>query len=237
MWGITGGFSQWSRCWCLYDRMVRCRSCHDRWTCVGYTCWYPLTKMVDMPVLNHTRLPLHLIGHGSSLVHDCTGPPLWLILAITNHYFVTHCSSCSGEPNAENTRLRVAMVLTAVVEVISKISGHLEWASTSNINIFHRRDQQSLCGLAAKEIQATATGAMVSGWMHSSLPCRKYMPWQVPLCLHPFQATTSHDFSSVATVAGQPLSVNCITRLTKGSCHEHSFSLAAVTGRAWTWSR
>ena len=78
-------------------------------------------------------------------------------------------SSCSGEPNTENTRLRVAMVLTAVVEVISKISG-----------------------LGAKEIQATAMDAMVSGWMHSSLPCRKYMPWQVPQCLRPFQATTSH---------------------------------------------
>ena len=52
---------------------------HNRWTSVGYTCWYPLMKMVDMPVLNHVRLQLHLIGHESSLLHDCTSPPLRLI--------------------------------------------------------------------------------------------------------------------------------------------------------------
>ena len=64
---------------------------HNRWTSVGYTCWYPLMKMVDMPVLNHVRLQLHLIGHESSLLHDCTSPPLRLIPGITNHYRVTHC--------------------------------------------------------------------------------------------------------------------------------------------------
>ena len=41
---------------------------HNRWTSVGYTCWYPLMQMVDMP-----------------------RPPLRLIPAITNHYRVTHC--------------------------------------------------------------------------------------------------------------------------------------------------
>ena len=64
---------------------------HNRWTSVGYTCWYPLMKMIDMPVLNHVRLRLHLMGQGSSLVHECTSPPLRLIPGITNHYLVTHC--------------------------------------------------------------------------------------------------------------------------------------------------
>ena len=54
-------------------------------------CWYPLTKMVDMPVVNHVRPQLHLMGQGPSLLHDCTRPPLWLIPGITNHYRVTHC--------------------------------------------------------------------------------------------------------------------------------------------------
>ena len=35
-------------------------------------------------------------------------------------------TSYSGKPYAEKTHLRVAMVLSAVVEVISKICGHLE---------------------------------------------------------------------------------------------------------------
>ena len=35
-------------------------------------------------------------------------------------------TSCSGRPNAENTCLRVAVMLSAIVEVLSKISGHLE---------------------------------------------------------------------------------------------------------------
>ena len=44
-----------------------------------------------MSVLHHTRFQLHLIWNGSTLFHDCTGPPLWLITAaITDHQYVTH---------------------------------------------------------------------------------------------------------------------------------------------------
>ena len=102
--------------------------------------------------------------------------------------FVT---SCCGRPNAVNTCLRVAMVLSAVVEVMSKISGHLEWGYTSNINIFPRRGPASLCGSAVKETQATSMGAMLP-MVHSSLPYRKYMPWPEHQCSCSFQATTSH---------------------------------------------
>ena len=217
--------------------------------------------MVHMPVLNHVRPQLHLMGHGSSLVHDCTSPPLrlighheslpchplqtceiedvhhvWLVFqspsflthgatgwsegrldalrttmlkvvqswheaycSTTSKSFAagvvrtTHCThplswlawkfgptslqprwmmngkgqcgcawlipllsmksansrdtnwgpfsftTCSVKPNAEDTRLMIAMVLPAIVEVISKISGHLEWAFINDISIFSRK--------------------------------------------------------------------------------------------------
>ena len=88
----TVSFSQWSRRLCWHDCMIRRWCCPTRWTGIGYPCWCPHMKIVNMSVLHHTRFQLHLIWNGSSSFHDCAGPPLWLITAaITDHQYVTHC--------------------------------------------------------------------------------------------------------------------------------------------------
>ena len=48
-------------------------------------------------------------------------------------------TTCSGNPWAEKSWRRVAMVWIAEVVVISNILGHLEWASTTTRNDFPRK--------------------------------------------------------------------------------------------------